>query len=372
MTVLAAQRLLTPEGVLEPGWLRVEGDRIAEVAAGAAPPAAERLDGWVLPGFVDIHVHGGGGATYTTGDEAQARAAAAFHLRHGTTTTLASLVTSPPAELLAALPVLASLVEDGTLAGLHLEGPFLASARCGAHDSALLLEPDGELLDELLRAGRGTVRMVTVAPERPGGLELVKRLADAGVVAAVGHSDAGFDEAREAFATGATVATHLYNGMPPMHHREPGVVGAALHHDGGVVVELINDGVHLHPAVVAATFAQVGAARVALVTDAMAAAGVGDGEYELGGQQVRVDGGVARIVGSSSIAGSTLTMDAALRAAVAAGIPLADAARAAAATPARAVGLHDVGEIAPGRLADLVVLDERLTVCRVLRRGRWT
>lgn len=369
MTLLAAPRVLGSDGVLEPGWLRVDGDRIAEVGAGSRPDA-EPLDGLLAPGFVDIHVHGGGGASYTAGDAAEARAAAAFHLRHGTTTTLASLVTAPPAELLATVPVLAALVDEGVLAGVHLEGPFLASARCGAHNPALLLEPSAELLDELLHAGRGTIRMVTLAPELPGGLELVKRLVDAGVVAAVGHSDAGFDAARQAFAAGATVATHLYNGMPPMHHREPGVVGAALATDG-VVVELINDGVHLHPGVVAGTFAQVGSGRVALVTDAMAAAGMGDGEYELGGQQVRVSGGVARVVSTSSIAGSTLTMDAAVRAAVAAGVSTVDALRAATDTPARALGLSDVGVLAPGRQADLVLLDDDLSVRRVMRRGRW-
>lgn len=369
VTLLAAPRVLGADGVVEPGWLRVDGDRIAEVGSGSHPDA-ELLDGLLAPGFVDIHVHGGGGASYTSGDAAEARAAAAFHLRHGTTTTLASLVTAPAAELLAAVPVLAALVDEGVLAGVHLEGPFLASARCGAHNPALLLEPSAELLDELLRAGRGTIRMVTLAPELPGGLELVKRLADAGVVAAVGHSDAGFDDAREAFAAGATVATHLYNGMPPMHHREPGVVGAALAADG-VVVELINDGVHLHQGVVAGTFAQVGSGRVALVTDAMAAAGMGDGEYVLGGQPVRVSGGVARVVSTSSIAGSTLTMDAAVRAAVAAGVSTVDALRAATATPARALELSDVGVLAPGRLADLVLLDDGLAVRRVMRRGRW-
>lgn len=369
VTLLAAPRVLGADGVLEPGWLRVDGDRIAEVGSGSHPDA-ELLDGLLAPGFVDIHVHGGGGASYTSGDAAEARAAAAFHLRHGTTTTLASLVTAPAAELLAAVPVLAALVDEGVLAGVHLEGPFLASARCGAHNPALLLEPSAELLDELLRAGRGTIRMVTLAPELPGGLELVKRLADAGVVAAVGHSDAGFDDAREAFAAGATVATHLYNGMPPMHHREPGVVGAALAADG-VVVELINDGVHLHQGVVAGTFAQVGSGRVALVTDAMAAAGMGDGEYVLGGQPVRVSGGVARVVSTSSIAGSTLTMDAAVRAAVAAGVSTVDALLAATATPARALELSDVGVLAPGRLADLVLLDDGLAVRRVMRRGRW-
>ena len=370
MTIYAAERLVTPHEVLAPGWFRVDGDRITEVGAGSPAETAERLDGWVLPGFVDMHVHGGGGASFTTGDPEQARRAAAFHRRHGTTTMLASLVTAPPEQLLAAVRELVPLVADGTLAGVHLEGPFLAEARCGAHDPELLLEPDGELLDDLLRAGCGTVRMVTVAPERPGGMDLIKKLAAADVVAAVGHSDATFDVAAEAFRAGATVATHLFNGMPPLHHRKPGVVGAALHHPAAVV-ELINDGVHLHPAVVAGVFAQVGSERVALVTDAMSAAGAGDGEYELGGQRVRVANGVARIAATGSIAGSTLTMDAAVRAAVAAGGSVVDASRAASGTPARAIGLVDRGEIAAGQRADLVVLDDDLQVRRVARGGRW-
>lgn len=367
MTTLSGTRVVTPDGVLEPGWLRLDGELIAEVGAGQAP--GERLDGWLLPGFVDIHVHGGGGASYTSGDADEARAVAAFHLRHGTTTTVASLVTAPPGDLLSATAVLAGLVDEGLLAGVHLEGPFLAAGRCGAHDPALLLEPDGSLLDDLLRTGRGTIRQVTVAPELPGGLELVKRLVAADVVAAIGHTDAGYEQARAAFGAGATLATHLYNGMPPVHHREPGAVGAALDHEG-VVVELINDGVHLHPAIVRSTFAQVGAARVALITDAMAAAGAGDGEYQLGGQRVQVVDGVARVAGGS-IAGSTLTMDAAFRAAARAGVSIVDASRAASGTPAGVLGLTGVGRIAAGQRADLVLMDDDLAVRRVMWQGRW-
>lgn len=373
MTILAGARVVTADGVLEPGWVRLDGERIAEIGRGEPGEAgvpAQRVDGWLLPGFVDIHVHGGGGASYPAGDVVQARRAAAFHLRHGTTTTLASLVTAPVDELLAAVASLADLVDDGTLAGLHLEGPFLAAARCGAHPPELLREPDADLLDRLLRAGRGGVRQVTVAPEAPGGVELVKRIVASGAVAAVGHTDATYDQARAAFAAGATLATHLYNGMRPVHHREPGVVHAALA-DGRVTVELINDGVHLHPAVVGATFAQVGSGRVALVTDAMAAAGAGDGEYQLAGRPVRVTDGVARVAGGS-IAGSTLTMDAAVRRAVReSGVSIVDAARAAAETPARALGLTGVGSIAAGQQADLVLLDDGLAVQRVMRRGKW-
>lgn len=371
MTVLTGARVVTAERVIYDGWVRIEGDRIVAVEAGAVQGPSTDLGGaWLLPGFVDIHVHGGAGASYPSGDPDEARRAAEFHLAHGTTTALASLVSAAPGDLLKAVHGLAGLAEEGVIAGLHLEGPYLATARCGAHDPALLRDPDAEEIAALLDAGRGTIRQVTLAPELPGALDAIRQLVDAGVVAAVGHTDATYDQARAAFEAGATLATHLYNGMRPVHHREPGVVQAALD-DRRVTVELINDGVHLHGVVVRAAFAQAGSARVALVTDAMAAAGAGDGVYELGGSRVRVSGGVATLADGSSIAGSTLTMDAAVRRAIALGLPVADVARAAATTPAAAIGLDRVGAIAPGWQADLVVLGDDGAVRRVMRQGRW-
>lgn len=372
--LVTGRRVVTPAGVLADGWVQVAGDRITAVGEGPPPGgegAAEGAGAWVVPGFVDVHVHGGGGASYTSGDPAQARVVADLHRAHGTTTTFASLVTAPLPAMLRSIRALADLVEDGTLAGVHLEGPFLAAARCGAHDPRHLRAPHREELAALLAAGRGTVSHVTVAPELPGGLELVRQLVDAGLVAAVGHSDATHEQAAAAFDVGARLATHLYNAMRPVHHREPGVVVAALE-DPRVTVELINDGVHLHDAIVRSTFRQVTARRVALVTDAVVAAGVGDGVYGSGPRTVEVVGGVARLAGSTAMAGSTLTMDVGLRRAVqVAGVPMAEAVEAAATTPARALGLDDVGALAPGLRADLVVLDEDLAVRSVLGRGRW-
>lgn len=371
--LLTGARVIAGNRVLDPGWVRVSGDRIAEVGEGD-PPATDAVDlagAWLAPGFVDIHVHGGAGASYPSGDPGEARRVARLHLRHGTTTTLASLVTASPEQLLKAVAGLAELVADGTLAGLHLEGPFLAATRCGAHDPALLRPPDREELAGLLRAGNGSIRQVTVAPELPGGLDMIRQLTDAGVVAAAGHTDATYEQGRAAFDAGATVVTHLFNGMRPVHHREPGLATAALE-DDRVTVELINDGCHLHHAVVRSAFAHVAAGRVALVTDAMAAAGAGDGEYELGGQRVLVTDGVARLAGGSSIAGSTLTMDEAVRRTVTeAGVSVVDAVTAASTTPARVLGLDGVGVIAAGARADLVVLNDDLVVRRVLRGGGW-
>lgn len=362
-------RVVTPDGVVD-GAVRVRDDRIASVEAG--DPGAGH---WIMPGFVDIHNHGGGGHTVTTGDPAAARRAAAFHLRHGTTTLLASLVSGPAALLRSATTALAPLVAEGVLAGIHLEGPYLSLARCGAQNPVHLRDPSTPELAGLLDSGAGTIRMVTIAPELPGAAEAITLLVEHGVVAAIGHTDATYDQTRTAIAAGVTVATHLYNGMRPVHHREPGPVVALLD-AGSVVCELIADGVHLHDATLAFTAAHAGAGRIALITDAIAAAGMPDGAYELGGQPVVVSGGVARLATpdgvTGAIAGSTLTMDAALRRAVATGVSLVDAARMAATTPAVAIGLAGtVGAVAPGRRADLVELDHHLAVVRVMRGGAW-
>lgn len=371
MTVLANARVVTPATVLEPGWLRIEDGRIAALGGDDPPADSADLGGaWVLPGFVDQHVHGGGGGAYTSGDPDEARAAAAFHRGHGTTTTLASLVTAKVDDLERAVRGLAPLVDEGVLAGLHLEGPYLSPAHRGAHDPALLRRPDPRALARLLDAGGGTVRMVTVAPELPGGLDLVRETVAAGAIAAIGHTDATYDEARAAFDAGAGVATHLFNAMREMRHRDPGPVAAALE-DERVTVELINDGVHLHDAVAKLALATAGPARTALITDAMAAAGMPDGPYTLGALAVRVEEGVARLVDGGSIAGSTLTMDVALRRAVQAlGVPIVDAAHAAATTPARLHGLP-TGALERGLDADLVVLDDSLAVSAVMVRGAW-
>ncbi|HET8684867.1 MAG TPA: N-acetylglucosamine-6-phosphate deacetylase [Micromonosporaceae bacterium] len=367
-------RVVTPDAVLDPGHVDIAGDRITAVDAGEAPGGH-----WLVPGFVDIHVHGGGGHTFTTGDATAAREVARFHLRHGTTTMLASLVSSPYQVMRRATAAFRPLVGEGVLAGIHFEGPYLSELRCGAQNPAHLRDPDLAELAELVALGEGTLRMVTLAPERPGAVAAVELLAGHGVVAAVGHTDATYEQTLATVAAGATVATHLFNGMRPLHHREPGPVlallgaGATAGADaGGVVCELVADGVHLHEGTLAFAAAVAGRDRTALVTDAMAAAGMPDGEYELGGQTVVVAGRVARLARNGAIAGSTLTMDAALRGAVRAGLSMVDAVRAAATTPARVIGLGaEVGVLVPGRRADLVELDEDLRVVRVMRAGAW-
>ncbi|OBG32175.1 N-acetylglucosamine-6-phosphate deacetylase [Mycobacterium alsense] len=369
MRLISAGTMVLDGRVARPGWLETSGSRILACGAGPPPRPADRdfPDCVVVPGFVDMHVHGGGGASYTDPDGIAT--AAGFHLRHGTTTTLASLVTASPAELLAGVRALAEACRRGTLAGIHLEGPWLSRARCGAHDPAKMREPEPAEIDAVLAAGGGAIRMVTLAPELPGADEAIRLFLDAGVVVAVGHTDATYGRARRAIDLGATVGTHLFNAMPPLHHREPGPALALLQ-DPRVTVELIADGVHVHPEVVRAVVGAAGPDRVAMVTDAVAAAGCGDGVFRLGAVAVDVASGVARVHGTSTIAGSTATMDRLFRT-VAGVAGLAAAVRMTAATPARAVGLDAVGALRVGLDADLVVLDRDLRVAAVMARGDW-
>jgi N-acetylglucosamine-6-phosphate deacetylase len=373
MTVLCGASVVTPTGVLTDGWVAVSGAVITGVGSGPPPPGEHvRLGGgWLLPGFIDLHVHGGGGFDFAAGP-AELAAGVAFHRAHGTTRTLVSLVTAPVARMCEQLRWIAKLVEAGPqpaghVVGAHLEGPFLSHARCGAQHPEYLLPPDPQTLAELLEAGHGCVRSVTLAPELPGGLGLIDRLVGDGVVAAIGHTDARYADAAAGFARGATLLTHAYNGMRPLHHREPGPVAAAL--DAGATCEIINDQVHVHPAAVRL----IAHGRVALVTDAIDAAGRGDGQYHLGGQEVVVSEGQARLAGNGALAGSTLTMDAAVRAAVReVGLPIEAASAAASGEPARVLGLADrCGAIAPGLDADLVLLDADLRVRRVMAQGEW-
>ncbi|MFE7751600.1 N-acetylglucosamine-6-phosphate deacetylase [Streptomyces sp. NPDC057428] len=370
-TVLAGARVVLPTGTVENGRVIIEGTRIA----GGTPEGAWTVDlsgHWVVPGFVDIHNHGGGGASFATGSAEDVLAVARAHRAHGTTTVVASTVTGEMDFLARQAGMLSELVEQGELAGIHFEGPFISPCRKGAHSEGLLRDPDPAEVRKLLDAARGSAKMVTLATELPGGIESVRLLAEHGVIAAVGHTDASYEQTAEAIDAGATVATHLYNAMPAIGHRTPGPVSALLE-DERVTVELINDGTHLHPAAFELAYHHAGADRVALITDAMDAAGAGDGHYELGPLAVEVRDGVARLVEGGSIAGSTLTLDTAFRRAVTIDrIPVEDVVQSISATPARLLGMYDrVGSLDPGKVADLVVLDAGFTLRGVMRRGEW-
>ncbi|RDI66291.1 N-acetylglucosamine-6-phosphate deacetylase [Nocardia pseudobrasiliensis] len=372
-------RILTGVELIEDGVLTVRGDRVIAVEsltdwiAGHPDSELPAHLGPILPGLVDIHNHGGFGHRFDTTDPDEARAAAAFHHAQGSTSVIASIVTAAPADMVAQARALQVVADEGMLAGIHAEGPFLSANRCGAQDPRYLIDPDLGLVERLL-AVSGSLRMMTLAPERPGFEAAAKLLAEHGIVVALGHSDAPYAEFRAALAPAgfATVVTHLANGMPPLHHRGPGPVAAGLvaAAEERAYVELIGDGVHVEPGFGALVFATA-RHRVALVTDAMQAAGLPDGEYRLGPQRVRVVDGVARVA-SGSIAGGTATLLRCVRWMVReCGVPLIDAVRAATVTPAAALGLTDVGELRPGAFADVVVVDPELGLRRVLRQGQW-
>ncbi|MFI2509298.1 N-acetylglucosamine-6-phosphate deacetylase [Streptomyces sp. NPDC018972] len=369
--VLAGARVVLPTGTVDDGRVTVEGTRIASTGPGNAE-TVDLSGHWVVPGFVDLHNHGGGGASFTGGTAEDVLKGVRTHRLHGTTTVVASAVTGDLHFLARQAGMLAELAQQGDIAGIHFEGPFISPCRKGAHDEGLLRDPDPAEVRKLIDAAHGQARMMTLATELPGGLDSVRLLAEHGVIAAVGHTDATYEQTLRAIDAGATVATHLFNAMPPLGHRAPGPI-AALLEDERVTVELINDGTHLHPAALRLAFHHAGAARVAFVTDAMDAAGFGDGHYMLGPLEVEVADGVARLVEGGSIAGSTLTLDRAFQRAVTVdGLPVEDVVRAISANPARLLGLDDrIGSLEPGKDADLVVLDADFALKGVMRRGEW-
>ncbi|MGW7506556.1 N-acetylglucosamine-6-phosphate deacetylase [Streptomyces massasporeus] len=370
-TVLTGATVVLPTGTVEDGRLAVHDTRIAPTA----PENAQVIDvtgHYVIPGFVDIHNHGGGGASFTSGSVDDILKGIHTHRLHGTTTLVASTVTGDMDSLTHRAGLLSELAEQGEIAGVHFEGPFISPCRKGAHSEALLRDPHPTEVRKLIDAARGQAKMLTLATELPGGLDSVRLLADHGVIAAIGHTDATYEQTVEAIDAGATVATHLFNAMPPLGHRSPGPITALLE-DERITVELINDGTHLHPAALQLAFHHAGAGRVAFITDAMDAAGFGDGRYWLGPLEVEVADGVARLVEDGTIAGSTLTQDRAFKRAVTVdGLSVEDAVTALSANPARLLGMADtIGSLEPGKYADLLILDSAYELKGVMRRGEW-
>jgi N-acetylglucosamine-6-phosphate deacetylase len=372
-TLFEHARKLDAAGQVDDFWMLVDGDSIASVGTGAGPTADESVDlagDWLTPGFTDLHSHGAGGFSYDDGAEA-IESALAVHRAHGTTRSVISLVANPIAALEASLAAIAGLVQtDPLVLGSHLEGPYLSPERPGAHNPEYLRDPQPAELDRLLDAARGTLRQITIAPELPNALELIEILVENEVVVAVGHSQADFELTRRAFDLGARVLTHAFNAMPGIGHRAPGPVIAAFE-DSRVTIELILDGEHVHPDVAALAFRSA-PGRIALITDAMAAAGSSDGDYPLGSLTVEVRDGLAHIAGTHTLAGSTLTQDRALRLAIErVGVAPADAVAALTLTPARALGIDARhGLLAPGYVADAVRLDSHWHVQHVWANGQ--
>ncbi len=379
--MLRAEEVLTPQQRLRPGWVTVRGTRIDAVGSGCPPSGLAVLDlgaRVLTPGFVDLHVHGGDGAQVNgaTPEEVAASVStvARCHLRHGTTALLATTVADTPARLTAAVRGVAAagaqpVPEAAYVLGAHLEGPWVAPGRAGAQDPHALRAPNVSELAALLDAAPGTVRLVTLAPELPGAFDLIRVATTEGLVVSVGHTEADWETTKRAFDAGARHVTHLFNAMPGVHHRRPGPVLAALD-DPRVSVEIIADGIHIHPAVLARVLAAA-PDRVTAVTDAMAATGLPPGRYRLGRLDVIREGArVALAEAPGTLAGSVLTMDRAVKVLVDAGVGLPEAVTAATATPARVLGEPTRGRLEPGAEADLVVLERDLSVAAVLRAGR--
>ncbi len=367
---LASERIITADGVVA-GEVVVRDGVIAGTRSEKSAGAHDLGDRWLAPGFIDTHVHGGGGAQCNTADPEEIAAMAGFHAGHGTTALLPTLVPAPAAELRTALTAIASARErpgGAAILGAHLEGPYLSPVRPGALDPAMFLVP-GRAPDPRLHAG---VRMMTLAPELPGAHELIRLLSGAGVVVSLGHTDADYAQTTAAVQAGARSVTHLFNAMAPFHHRAVGAVGAALEHSA-LNCELICDGRHVDPAAMRIALRAKTPAGIRLVTDAIAAAGMPDGRYRLGARAVDVAGGRARLAGSEGLAGSTLTMDTAVANAVSwLGLEVQDAVALASTNPARLLGLEArKGSIAPGLDADLVVLDDDLHARGTMIAGAW-
>lgn len=366
-TIIFADRVITGHHDLHDAWVAVSNGFIVDAGIGNPPSGQiEQVDGWLMPGFVDIHVHGGGGGSFS---KAQVAEAAGFHRQHGTTTMLASLVSESLEDLKQQIRALQPHVESGEIAGIHLEGPFIAEARCGAHDPHVLVAPTGERIEELLAMGSGSIRMVTIAPELEGAQSAIAVLVSHGVRVALGHSDGTATDAHYGANAGASLVTHLFNGMRPMHHRETGLADVALL-DSRLTCELILDGHHLSDEITEIALRLLGERWIA-VTDAVGAAGIADGIYTLGGLTVEAKDGVVRLQPSGALAGSTLTMDRAFAAIIEKfhRSPL-EAVQATATRPAALLGRHDVGVLRPGARADLVVWKDG-AIARVMRNGAW-
>lgn len=389
-------RIITDRHILEDAVLVVSGERIIysgpardylTAGLGSMDDLPPRPEMTILPGLIDLHCHGALGEDFSDCSENGARKAATFLHSQGTTSLLGSLVTASPKALLQQVGILRKLSHERLLEGIHLEGPFLADSQCGAQNPAWLLDPNLSLATELMEAAQGSLKTMTFAPERQGAEDLVDLLTHHQAIPSVGHTAADFAKTESIlqraraglFGTGNVpplrpTVTHLFNAMPAVHHRSPGPAAACLRaaKAGQAVIELVADGTHLDPDIVTTVFDLVGCENIALVTDSMAAAGLADGTYSLGGAPVTVTNNVARLDRTGAIAGGTATMLDVLRSTVNGGVAIQDAVASATSVPAAVLGLtSDIGSLKSGCYADAVIVDADLKLSGVLRRGAW-
>ena len=354
--------------------LYTEGQLIS--TASGDEQVLDASDCYVIPGLVDVHFHGCVGEDFSDATREGLQRIADFELSEGVTYICPTSMTLPEETLMEICQNVAAHRVENTggaeVVGAHLEGPFLSYAKRGAQNEAYLRDPDADMLARLQEASGGCVKLMTMAPEQPGGIDFIKKATELGVTVSVGHTTADYDTAMAAFRAGASHATHLYNGMPPIHHRAPAVIGAAFD-SPGVRAELICDGIHIHGAMVRLTFRLFGADRMVLISDSLRATGMPDGQYPFGGQEIEVHGNRATIVGHpETLAGSVTSLMGCLRQAVSMGIPTADAVRACTYNPASAIGIDDrAGTLDIGKEASIVLLNKNdLSVCAIVFKGQ--
>ncbi len=334
-------------------WIEVLNGVIVSINSGRHQNPDKNVDGTLIPGFIDIHCHGGSGSYFS--DASKISEVIKLHKEHGTTGIVASLVTAEIEDLKSQISALVPFYKAGEILGIHLEGPYLSHARCGAHEPSLLINPDIAEIKELLDVGAGAIAMITIAPELPGAIEAIKFLNAAGVKVAIGHTNGDFKDAAAGTNAGATIVTHFMNAMSK--EKTEGSISSFVLIDERLSVELILDGHHI-PFGTSAQIIQAIGDRVVLVTDAMAAAGCSDGNYNIGKLSVKVLDSIARLESNGALAGSTLTMDKAfLNAINECGVSIEQAVLMCSTNPADALGLQDRGSIAVGKRADLLSYD---------------
>jgi N-acetylglucosamine-6-phosphate deacetylase len=346
--IISAATVLIDQELQKEVWLEIEDGVIRSINSGTLPEYDLRYEGILIPGFVDIHCHGGGGKYFASLNDSEISQVIATHRSGGTVAGLASLVTEPIPNLISQIKRLVPFAKRGEIAGIHLEGPYLSHVRCGAHDPNLLRTPTIAEVEALLDAGQGFIKMITIAPELDGALEVIEYLAKSGVIAAIGHSQSDATTAQAAIDRGASVVTHFNNAMPKIVDG-PGTMSSAVINELRVSLELILDGEHVATQVVRSIF-EAAPNRIVMVTDAMSAAGSTDGTYQIASLEVNVKDGVARLASNGSLAGSTLTMAKAFNHALnEIGISITEAVHAASTLPALILGRSDLGEIAVGK-----------------------
>ncbi len=362
-------QVFSEEGLFQVGDVFIDQDKIAENGTGEVLDASGL---YVIPGLTDIHFHGCVGYDFCDGTKEAIEKMAEYQLQNGITTICPASMTFSEEQLSAIFANAASYSSEqgATLVGINMEGPFISMEKKGAQNGAYIHRPDAEMFMRLQDAANGLIKLVDIAPEVEGAMECIEAIADK-VRVSVAHTNADFDVAEEAFAKGACHVTHLYNAMPPYTHRAPGVIGAACDNEK-VMVELICDGVHSHPATVRTTFKMFGDDRVILISDSMMACGLEDGQYTLGGQAVTVKGNLATLTELGNIAGSVTNLMKCMKKAVKEmQIPLASAVKCATVNPAKAIGIYDnYGSLTPGKAADVVLLDKDLEIQYIIKAGK--